>query len=64
MKHSYTLYLLSLGLLFSGCSLINPDEKQPAYIQIESIQVNTDVENVVDNEYNIGVQQLSIIKLK
>jgi len=54
MKHSYTLYLLSLGLLFSGCSLINPDEKQPAYIQIESIQVNTDVENEGSNASKIS----------
>jgi hypothetical protein len=43
MKLLYVGFLLLAGIVLSSCNLINPDEKQPAYISIDTITVTTDV---------------------
>lgn len=43
MKQFYLGILIFAGIIVSSCNLINPEEKQPCYVQVDTISVSTDL---------------------
>jgi hypothetical protein len=43
MKQFYLGIVVFAGLITSSCNLINPEERQPCYIQVDTIGVTTDL---------------------
>ena len=54
MKQRYTAFLLFCLLAFVGCNIINPSEEEAAYIEINSVNVITDVAIQGSNAANIS----------
>ena len=54
MKQVYTVFLLFCLLAFLGCNIINPSEEEASYIQIDSVNVLTDVAIQGSNAANIS----------
>ena len=54
MKQVYTVFLLFCLLAFLGCNIINPSEEEASYIQIDSVNVITDVAIQGSNAANIS----------
>ena len=54
MNQRYTSFLLFCLLAFVGCNIINPSEEEASYIEINSVNVITDVSIQGSNAANIS----------
>lgn len=54
MKYKVT-NIIFLMILFSGCDLINPEEKLPAYVQIDDFKIVGDEEDRIKNVRDVWI---------